>query len=715
MDQDAIAAVVKEIEEEQAYGRRSTAKVFKGMLNQPALVSVSSVNANAVASGDSYTSFTVDMPRPILEVDNLQLATVNIPLCTQNIPDTACAFWYYRMSLYSGTLPNPNNLFFIRLLPSYYRPEFINESEKFGFNQTFGGYTDLAAQLKLASEGDLAQENFTAPFGTNTIPPNYRIQYMKDEAIITYNSLNNKFQFSGNQGLPLSERDPQLVSVNWSAVGVYVKGNKVKDTVYVQGEGYIVYYALLNNTGQALPVFPREYNTYWSRAYGFEGVANWSASTAYKIGQFVSDSDNLYKAVDNTFNNDPPNQLYWDAINDPPEFPPVYQYLVAGPNDPNVVFMQGTSQRTWSEYALYEEQDNVLYNGITYKATKQNIGYEPFYVPNSTDNEYSNTRQYSVGDYAFVAGSPGRYYINIKASKGVAPAAGLINNANWNYIEYDPNRPTGSTPPTSTFYQVGDIVTYVGYAGTPFFRCIKKNPPAASLTGDSVRFGQNEFWEISYWATGTSVALVPYVGLAKISGDLDMMDDYDEVNHSPFPAGIPPQPFNPNPKRLLNSILGFTWNGKFTPTSLNIVYDPVTQTTDAAGSQLINRVRPLPVYYQGGPPALVGYDPTSIQDTFLFTANGYATLVYTAIISVYATIVGGSTLDTQRNTNLMGTMAMSAGNLGIGFGANYIEVPLRTGDGDIYSMTFEFRDDYDEPYPLTNNAAVTITLKLGYK
>jgi hypothetical protein len=90
-------------------------------------------------------------------------------------------------------------------------------------------------------------------------------------------------------------------------------------------------------------------------------------------------------------------------------------------------------------------------------------------------------------------------------------------------------------------------------------------------------------------------------------------------------------------------------------------------------------------------------------------------LVYTAIINVYATIVGGSTLDTQRNTNLMGTMAMNAGNLGIGFGANYIEVPLRAGDGDIYSVTFEFRDDYDEPYPITNNAAVTITLKLGYK
>ena len=717
MDEEAIAAVVKEIEEEQALNRVSAVQVFQSILNQPALLSISSASATAGESGDGYTGFTVNMPRPILQVKELELLTANIPLCTQNIPDTACAFWYYRLSLYSGKYPNPNNLFFVRLLPSYYRREFINEPESFGFNQTFNGYTDLAAQLTLACAGDLAQENFTAPFGTNNVPPFYRIQYMKDEAQLRYNTDNNKFQFSGNQGLPLSDRDPQLVTEKWSALGVYVPGDKVKNTLYVQGEGYIVYYCLAANTGAALPVFPREYNTFWSRAYGFEGVADFLITTAYKTGQYVSYNDFLYQAIQNAQQIVPTNTAYWTLSGGNPEFPPVYQYLVAGPLDPNVAFMQGTSQRTWSPYALFEDGDNVLYNGIVYKALEQNLGNEPFPVPNETDNLYSATKQYQVGDYVYLAGTPGVYYINILASKGISPTFGYINNNNWNFIEYDTARPTGSTPPASQFYKVGDIVRYITvYPQVAFFKCIKAFPPANSINSGGVLFGENEYWVATYWNTGTSITQVPYVGLAKISADLDMMDDYAGVNHSPFPEGIPPQPFTPNPQRILNSILGFTWNGKFNPESLSIIYDPVTLTGSTTVSQLLNRVRPLPVYYQGGPPAFGGgYDPTSIQDTFVFSANGYAKLVYTSVINIYASIAGGSTIDTIRNTNLIGTMAMNAGNLGIGFSAAYLNATLQTQESDIYSISFSFTDEYGDPYPLTNNAVVTLTFRMGYK
>lgn len=717
MDEEAIAAVVREIEEEKALGRVSGVQVFQSILNQPALLSVSSASATAEGSVDGYTGFSVDMPRPILQVKELELLTANIPLCTQNIPDTACAFWYYRLSLYSGKYPNPNNLFFIRLLPSYYPREFIFEPERFGFNQTFNGYPDLAVQLALASEGDLAQENFTAPFGTNTLPPFYRIQYMKDEAIIRFNTSTNKFFFAGNQGLPLSDRDPQLVYQNWSGATTYAAGDRVKSPTYVQGEGYIVYYALVTNTNRALPVFPREYNTYWSRAYGYEGVADWSVSTAYKTDQYVSYNNTLYQAIQNAYQIVPTNASYW-TIFAGAEFPPVYQYLVAGPTDPNVAFMQGTSQRTWSPYALYEAGDNLVYNGITYTATRQNLGNEPFPVPNPTDNLYSATKQYQVGDYVYLAGTPGVYYVNILASKGISPTFGYINNANWNFIEYDTARPTGSVAPASQFYKVGDIVRYISlYPNVAFFKCIKAFPPADSINNaGNALFGENQYWQATFWNTGTSITEVPYVGLAKISADLDMMDDYLGVNHSPYPEGIPPQPFNPVPKRLLNSILGFTWNGKFNPESLSIIYDPVTLTGSTTLSQLLNRVRPLPIYYQGGPPALgSGYDPTSIQDTFVFSANGYAKLVYTSVINIYASIAGGSTIDTIRNTNLIGTMAMNAGNLGIGFSAAYLNATLQTQESDIYSISFSFTDEYGEPYPLTNNAVVTLTFRMGYR
>lgn len=503
----------------------------------------------------------------------------------------------------------------------------------------------------------------------------------------------------------------------------YALGKVVLDSLnYVQGYGYLCYQSkVAGNTGNPLPVYPAIETAFWTREFSAEGVASWDATTPYRKNQFVRDPvggvDTLYRAKLNSYNIQPTNTDYWQ-VNPAPVFP--YRFLATGPADPNVVFMQGSAKRKWQEHALFEQGDVIVHEGRTYQSTVQNLNFEPFYIPNSTDNLYSNVKQYQVGDYVFVAGSPGRYYINIKASLGVAPASGVNNNANWNYLEYDPARPSGSVSPGNQFYKVGNLVTYQGYDNNNpirFFRCIKANPPAGSLTGDSVRYGENEYWQISYWNPTSSVA--PVVGLKDISEEFDMANDLQGLFFAPFPAAIPPQPFAVNPKRLLNSILGFTWNGKFTNSMFNTLYNEIPTTGSTTLTQLYNRLRPVPEYVvdppgEGGDLTLTASPGSAIYNVKL-TANGYANLVYTAIISVYATIVGGSTLDTQRNTNLMGTMAMNAGNLGIGFGANYIEVPLRTGDGDIYSVTFEFRDDYDEPYPITNNAAVTITLKLGYK
>lgn len=713
MDEDTIAAVVKEIEEEQALNRVSAVQVFQSILNQPALLSISSASATEGESGDGYTGFTVNMPRPILQVKELELLTANIPLCTQNIPDTACAFWYYRLSLYSGKYPNPNNLFFVRLLPSYYKPEFIRGNPIFGQNQTFNGYTDLAAQLALATTQDLAQVNFAS---TAAGSPFYRIQYLPDNEVkLTYDSTVNKFQFSGNFGSPTDEEAYTLIVDKYSAGTTYAANALVKDTVYVQGWGYLVYKSVTSgNVGNPLPVYPDDATAFWIRDYNSEGVADWLNNTAYKKGQYVSYGlpAVLYRSKQNSFNNLPTNTTFWDA--NPSVASDLYRYLATGPLDTNVAFMQGDSQRTWNEYALYEEGDNVLYKGITYKASRQNIGVEPFPVPNQTDNAYSAGRQYQVGDYVYFGTL---YYINVLASKGIAPTGSATNNANWNFIVYDTTRPAASppaVPPASTFYKVGDIVTYAtGYADIPFFRCKKAFPPANSLTGDSVRYGENEFWEATYWTTGTSPTQVPYVGLAKISAEFDMLDDLFGVVQHPFPEGIPPQPFNPDPKRLLNSILGFTWNGKFTESQFSQLYEEVAVLGSSTITQLYNRLRPVPIYINYTLSGTLTAGSVNLEPTI--TAPGYAKLVYTSVINIYASIAGGSTIDTIRNTNLIGTMAMNAGNLGIGFSAAYLNATLQTQDTDIYSISFSFTDEYGDPYPLTNNAVVTLTFRMGYK
>jgi hypothetical protein len=77
--------------------------------------------------------------------------------------------------------------------------------------------------------------------------------------------------------------------------------------------------------------------------------------------------------------------------------------------------------------------------------------------------------------------------------------------------------------------------------------------------------------------------------------------------------------------------------------------------------------------------------------------------------------VYGTTLDTQRNTNLIGLSSLNAGNLGVSFFDNKIDGKLRVNNADIYSIGIELRDEVGELYPMTNNGLCSFTLKLTYK
>jgi hypothetical protein len=89
--------------------------------------------------------------------------------------------------------------------------------------------------------------------------------------------------------------------------------------------------------------------------------------------------------------------------------------------------------------------------------------------------------------------------------------------------------------------------------------------------------------------------------------------------------------------------------------------------------------------------------------------------VYSSIVNIYTNVIGGSTLDTVRNTNLVATTSMNCGNLGIAFHANYVDTPLQRVAGDINELTIELRDEVGEPFYLTNNAIMTATFKVTYK
>lgn len=699
MDMDQLAEVVKEIEEEKALGRVAAVTVFKGLLNQPELVSLSSANATATGASYGYSQFNVDMPRPILEAETLQLLAANIPLCTQNIPDTACTFWYYRLDDYANPVPNTENLFYVRLLPSYYKPEFFQPTPSvYGQNITFDNYTAVATQLALSCTRDLAYDNAAVTITDWQEDSDYQVQYIPSDVSITYNSTQNKFQLTGlNTAAPLFA---------WSAADTYAAGTTYDVGAFVTYNDKVYRSLITGNIGNT----PSTNRIWWSYVTD-RLVQDFVSYTPYYAGQYVANAGTIYQASVNIWSGSFSTLDGWVA---PVQAtgPYYYRYLVTGYADPNVVINQGTNivgsnRRQWNPYSLFESGEIVQYQGATYQSTKQNKGFLPFYIPTTAANTYSAGTTYAIGDYAYYST---RWYVCIKATTGNAPTGAYTNNTWWKFIEFSPST-------TTVYWKAGDLMTNLTTAGFGVFwwKCIKDNNVSqVSPVVNGGVFDTNPYWIPCYWTPLTSSQFLPTIGLYAISRQFDMIDDFEGQIQYPFPIGIPAQPFNPAPRRLLNSILGFCWNGLFNPVAVSKVLGNSSGVPNGTTtSDVLNRIRPVPWYTQYGVGA--GLSTGSATAATTFTADGYGNLVYTNVVGIYTTIVYGSTLDTQRNTNLIATASMNAGNLGISFFANFIDAKLRVNNADIYAISIELRDEVGELYPLTNNGFCSFTLKLTYK
>jgi hypothetical protein len=578
MEQE-LEAIVQEIEEEKALGRISGIEVFENMLNQPALVSLSSIENTNITSSVRFNQFENNLPRPILKANTIQLVNANIPQCVANIPDTALVFWFYRLSEYSGIVPNTENLFYVRLLPSTYKKEVMETPDMYGFNQTFTGYDDLNTQLRLACANDVGYYN-TAKY-SDTIG-NYNFKFLPKEISLTYNASINKFQFTGTNAFT------QPAFQQWSSSQTYAKDEVVYS---VLGSIEVAYKSLQDgNTGKVVSD-----TNWWVRSY-VEVVSQWDIGTAYTIGRYVRFNNLLYKCVASSIGNEPDiSPTYWAnipiQIGSNSNGTRYYRYLPTGYNDANVKALQGYHLTTWNKYALFETGTKIIYNGVLYSALEQTRGIEP---PNSV-----------------------------------------------------------------------------------------------------------------YWGS-TSVS--PKIdGLFQASQICDIYSNYGT-----FPVGMAGQPFNKNPKRLFNSILGFTWNGSFNANDLNIIENDTSRTATTQTALLYNQCRPIPFYFTDG----LGSTLTTLNPatkTQIYTADGYCNLVYSSIVYIYTNISAGSTLNTATSTGLLAVGTMNCGNLGISYFNPIINNPLYITEVDLYNISIELRDEFGDPYYITNNGVVSIALKLTYK
>lgn len=192
---------------------------------------------------------------------------------------------------------------------------------------------------------------------------------------------------------------------------------------------------------------------------------------------------------------------------------------------------------------------------------------------------------------------------------------------------------------------------------------------------------------------------------------LEYVQFYSTENDSIFYASIPGNQAIEG--QTLARRMGFTWD------STGLIVDNINNYyengIDFGGTipLFYNRFRVVPTYEPRiSSPALLRASILGSVDSY--TADGYCNLVYSSIISIYTTIVGTSSVDTQRNANLLAMIPMDCGNLGVAMVGNYIDNALTKIQGDLYSIYIELRDENGQPYYLTNNATTTLLIKLSY-
>ena len=711
----ALADVVSQIEQEYLDLERRSQRLG---LNQPVITAVSSISStNETNTQDwndqiGYSEFNVKLPFPALKVQSLQLHSANIPQANTNIPNTAIVFWYYRLNGYTGQSPNTDNLYQIRLLPSYYKQELLNTPDLYGYNQTFKTYSNLNTSLALSVANDPAYDSWKTYSGIQT----YTIPFLPNEISFDYNKTTNRFSMTGTNAtteLCYRQYDPETsyalneviclaplsqtpnftfvslendnlgnsptssplfwkqiyvpVIQEWSSLAVY---NSNAITTY----GDLPYQSLFRNTNQRPDGdYAFDVNYYYSRwqvveyggtLYTYINVAStnyaippdypaiwqttdWDGSRTFTAGFICYFAPYFYEAIKTNTNQQPTintNQYwsligtnFWKVIGDEGV---TNRYLITGANDPNVALKQGTTQRQYNPYNLYEVGEAVYYKGTKYTALFQNQNQIPFIVPSGTVS-FVPTQQYTIGDIVF-----------------------------------------------------SDTTSYI---------CIKI-PPVASYPSKL-----SQYWSNRVWANDDN-AVVPIVSLSTISKKFDFWDADLQLT---FPIGIPPQPYNPEPQRILNTILGFTFTGNFNASAYaNITNGYIPSFVPSSLTGQYNRLRPIPTYL-----TLFGELPTThpSYSSQTYTADGFCNLVYSSIIKIYCNVIFAGTLDSQNTNNLLGVIPLNCANLGIAFATNYLDTKITKIQNEIYEINIRLEDEYGEPFVVTNNAVSTLLLKMTYK
>ena len=302
--------------------------IYESYINQPNLISLSSDNAftkDFNQKNDAFYSFTCNLEKPALHVKSLQLLNANIPQAKANsFDDTELIFPYYRIRTqlniagepYFTEQPSIDNLYYVRLLPSYYPTNIIPNAQNYGFNKTFNNYQELSDEIAKSCQNDLLYTNIAFN------------KFLPNDITISYNEIENKFEMRGNNVFNRLGEYPPI----WVNGDVY----NTNDIVYNYGSFYISlidnnYDGPLTASWQVYVETPETiWNTYLICGYDdpnfytlqrniniAKNATVWNATTTYIEGDLVYYNDIVYDAL-------PIIGPEYPNINKPPSTNPEY-------------------------------------------------------------------------------------------------------------------------------------------------------------------------------------------------------------------------------------------------------------------------------------------------------------------------------------------------------------------------------------------------------
>jgi hypothetical protein len=283
----------------------------------------------------SFNSVSFNLSKPCLKVKSLQLLNLNIPLATaSSFNDYELILPYYRLRTqrnYDNTstifrdVPSITNLFFIRLLPSYYPPNIIPNSQNYGFNKPFSNYEELQQELSKSCSNDLATTNGST---YNFIPNDISIELNNNKFELTGNNVNNVWN---SKQIPV-----------WSETTTYSVNDVVRYT-------NILYVSKINSNTNNIPIVSE-----WELAE--TPIPVWYVDINYALNDLVMIDNIIYISTENNnLGNNPLSLTVWVEYT----FGNLSTYLISGYEDPNnqtlmeTVFIEsGLFDFRYSQYNL---------------------------------------------------------------------------------------------------------------------------------------------------------------------------------------------------------------------------------------------------------------------------------------------------------------------------------------------------------------------------